>query len=85
MTEIDESELADVVEGIDTYREMIEGELFYDENWIPAMHRNGDRVELDIEALEEDLTERELVMWRLGRVEARGKVVEKISDELLDD
>jgi len=81
---IEESELREALDSVDIQRVMLEDELLTQEEWIPAMYRNGQSLSLDIETTVEGLTERELVMWKLGRVEERARVLEEISDDLLN-
>ena len=81
---IDEEELREALDRVDKQREMLEGELLTHEKWIPAAHRTDGRLSIDLQTMAEDLTERELALWKLGRVEARGRVLEELGDALLD-
>ena len=85
MTEIDESELQAALESVEAHRETLEAELFYDDGWMPAMYRSGDQLSLAMQTMDEELSDREMKMFRLGRVEARARVTREISDRLLDD
>ncbi|ELZ49858.1 hypothetical protein C465_01344 [Halorubrum distributum JCM 9100] len=81
---IDEGDLREALDRIDKDRQMLEGDLFHGEQWIPAAHRNEGRLSIDLQTMTPDLTERELQMWRLGRIEGRGEVMMEIGDAFRD-
>lgn len=82
---IDESDLREALDQIDKQRETFQAELLTQEEWVPAAHRHDSgRLTVDLQTMTPDLTKRELQMWQLGRVEARGKVLEELGDALLD-
>lgn len=81
---VEEEVIREALDRVDEQREILEGELLTQEEWIPATHRTGARLSIDLQTMAEDLTERELALWKLGRVEARGRVLEELGDALLD-
>jgi hypothetical protein len=81
---IDESDLAVALDRLDDERLQMEGGLFHGDQWIPAAHRHGSRLSIDLQTMSPDLTERELQLYRLGKIEAYGEILEELGDELLD-
>lgn len=81
---IDESDLAVALDSLDDERVQMEGALFHGDQWIPAAHRHGSRLSIDLQTMSPDLTERELQLYRLGRIEAYGEILEELGEELLD-
>lgn len=81
---IDESDLAVALDNLDDERLQMEGALLHGDQWIPAAHRHGSRLSIDLQTMSPDLTERELQLYRLGKIEAYGEILEELGDELLD-
>lgn len=85
MTEINENDLEAVLDDIESHRDAIAAEILDGDGWMPAMNRTGGRLTLDMAALEDELTQRDMKLFWLGKVEARSAVVDHISRELLDE
>lgn len=81
---VDESDIAVALDRLDDERLQMEGGLLHGDQWIPAAHRNGRRLSIDLQTMSPDLTERELQLYRLGKIEAYGEILEELGDELLD-
>ena len=81
---IDEDDLREALDSVDKTREILEDELLMQEEWIPAAHRADGRLSIDLQTMAEDLSDREFALWKLGRVEARGRVLEELGEALLD-
>lgn len=81
---VDEDVIREALDRIDDERGRIEGGLLHGGEWIPAAHSHGSGLSIDLQTMSPDLTERELQMYRLGRAEAYGEILEELGGALLD-
>ena len=85
MPAIDKSELEAAIETAEAHTKPIESEILDEDGWIPSMYRKNDRLRLDIETNGEEITDREWILYKIGKIEGRTDVVTELSRELFGD
>ena len=85
MGKIDERDLETALETAEAHTKPIESEIFDEDGWIPSRYRKNDRLRLDIETNGEEITDREWILYKIGKIEGRTDVVTELSRELFGD
>ena len=85
MAKIDERDLETALETAEAHTKPIESEILDGDGWIPSMYRKNDRLRLDIETNGDQITDREWILYKIGKIEGRTDVVTELSRELLGD